>query len=104
MAKSKRAESRCRYLVRQVAKQKGWDVRHPQKGGNFLEEQEIDDYFTDSGLGKSKPDFLVCKNYQPIVVVEAKNEKNKIDEAISEAIEYAEIINNHGKSFINICS
>lgn len=97
MAKSKRAESRCRYLVRQVAKQKGWDVRHPQKGGNFLEEQEIDDYFTDSGLGKSKPDFLVCKNYQPIVVVEAKNEKNKIDEAISEAIEYAEIINNHGK-------
>lgn len=57
MAKSKRAESRCRYLVRQVATQKGWDIRHPQRGGQFLEEQEIEDYFADSGLGKTKPDF-----------------------------------------------
>ncbi len=102
MAKSKRAESRCRYLVRKVAIQKGWDVRHPQKGGQFLEEQEIEDYFKDSGLGKTKPDFLVCKNYQPIVVVEAKNEKNKIDNAITEAIEYADAINNHGKYSVNI--
>lgn len=102
MAKSKRAESRCRYLVRKVATQKGWDVRHPQKGGQFLEEQEIEDYFKDSGLGKTKPDFLVCKNYQPIVVVEAKNEKNKIDNAINEAIEYADAINEHGKYKVNI--
>ena len=102
MARSKRAESRCRYLVRKVATQKGWDVRHPQKGGQFLEEQEIEDYFKDSGLGKTKPDFLVCKNYQPIVVVEAKNEKNKIDNAINEAIEYADAINEHGKYKVNI--
>lgn len=102
MAKSKRAESRCRYLVRSVATQKGWDVRHPQRGGQFLEEQEIEDYFTDSGLGKTKPDFLVCKNFQPIVVVEAKNEKNKIDNAINEAIDYADAINAHGKYHVNI--
>ena len=50
MAKSKRAESRCRYLVRDIAGQKGWDVRHPQKGGDFLEEQEIEDFFPDCGL------------------------------------------------------
>lgn len=102
MVKTKRAESRCRYLVRQIATQKGWDVRHPQKGGQFLEEQEIDDYFNDSGLGNTKPDFLVCKDYQPIMVVEAKNEKSKIDTAVTEAIEYAESINNHGKYFVNI--
>lgn len=36
MAKGKRAESRCRYLIRDVASQKGWDVKHPQKGGDFL--------------------------------------------------------------------
>lgn len=102
MAKSKRAESRCRYLVRKVATQKGWDVRHPQKGGQFLEEQEIGDYFKDSGLGKTKPDFLVCRNYQPIVVVEAKNEKNKIDNAISEATDYADTINSHGKYHVSI--
>ena len=98
----KRAESRCRYLVRDIATQKGWDVRHPQKGGQFLEEQEIDDYFKDSGLEKTKPDFLVCKNYQPIVVVEAKNEKNKIATAIQEAMDYADAINEHGKYKINI--
>ena len=102
MAKSKRAESRCRYLIRKAATQKGWDVRHPQKGGQFLEEQEIEDYFKDSGLGKTKPDFLVCRNYQPIVVVEAKNEKNKIDNAISEAIDYADAINTHGKYHVSI--
>ena len=92
MAKGKRAESRCRYLVREIAVQKGWDIRHPQKGGQFLEEQEIDDYLTDSGLGKTKPDFLVCRNYNPVIVVEAKNEIKKIDNAISEAVDYANAI------------
>ncbi|KHM52820.1 class I SAM-dependent DNA methyltransferase [Anaerovibrio lipolyticus] len=102
MAKSKRAEARCRYLVRSVATKKGWDVRHPQNGGQFLEEQEIEDYFKNSGLGKTKPDFLVCKNFQPIVVVEAKNEKSKIENAINEAIDYADAINTHGKYHVNI--
>lgn len=96
MPRNSRAESRCRYLVRDVAQQKGWNTKHPQRGGNFLEEQEIAAYFPDSGLGLTKPDFLVCQNYTPIVVVEAKNEINKIDEAISEAIDYAEVINEHG--------
>lgn len=102
MAKAKRAESRCRYLVRNIATQKGWDIRHPQKGGQFLEEQEIEDYFNDSGLGKTKPDFLVCKNYKPIIVVEAKNEKTKIDNAINEATDYADAINQHGTYHVNI--
>ena len=102
MARGKRAESRCRYLVRQVAIQKGWDVKHPQKGGQFLEEQEIEDYFQDSGLNQTKPDFLLCKNFQPIMVVEAKNEKEKIDNAIAEAIDYAEAINAHGRFHVNI--
>ena len=102
MAKSKRAESRCRYLVRTIAAQRGWDVRHPEKGGQFLEEQEIEDYFNDSGLGKEKPDFLVCDNYKPIIVVEAKNEIKKIDLAIAEAIEYANEINKHGKYYVAI--
>ena len=96
MPRNTRTEARCRYLVREIAQQKGWNTKHPQRGGNFLEEQEIASYFPDSGLGLTKPDFLVCKNYAPIIVVEAKNELNKIDDALSEAIEYAEAINNHG--------
>ena len=102
MTKGKRAESRCRYLIRETASQKGWNVKHPQNGGDFLEEQEIEDYFPGSGLKKMKPDFLVCKQYSPIMVVEAKNEIDKIDTALSEAIEYADAINTGGKYTVNI--
>lgn len=102
MAKGKRAEARCRYLVREIANQKGWNIKHPQKGGDFLEEQEIEDYFPDTGLGKTKPDFLICKQYKPIIVVEAKNDLRKIETALSEAIEYANAINNHGIYSISI--
>lgn len=102
MVKGKRAESRCRYLVREIALQKGWNIKHPQKGGNFLEEQEIEDYFPDIGLEKTKPDFLVCKQNKPVMVVEAKNELKKIEAALSEAIDYANAINRHGNYVVNV--
>lgn len=102
MKRGKRAESRCRYLVREIANQKGWNIKHPQKGGDFLEEQEIEDYFPDTGLGKTKPDFLICKQYKPIIVVEAKNDLKKIETALSEAIDYANTINNHGNYSVSI--
>lgn len=102
MARGKRAESRCRYLIRTVAAQKGWDIRHPQKGGNFLEEQEIEDFFPDCGLNRSKPDFLVCRDSFPLIVVEAKNDIKKIKNAVEEAQNYAEAINQRGKYCIKI--
>jgi len=102
MASSKRAESRCRYLIREVANQKGWNTKHLQKGGDFLEEQEIEDYFPNIGLDKAKPDFLVCKQGTPVIVVEAKNDIKKIDTALSEAIDYAETINRAGNFSITI--
>lgn len=100
--KFKRAESRCRYLTRSIAAQKGWNVGHPGRGGNFLEEQEIENFFPDCGLNGEKPDFLVCLKGLPVIVVEAKNDARKIGEAISEAIEYAEEINRVGKYSIRI--
>lgn len=102
MPKSKRAESRCRYLVREIARQKGWDMRHPQKGGDVLEEQEIEDYFPGTGLHKAKPDFLFCLHSAPLIVVEAKNDLKKIDAALAEAIKYADTINQHGKYSVSI--
>lgn len=102
MPRNTRAESRCRYLIREIAQQKGWNTKHPQRGGHFLEEQEIAAYFPNSGLGLTKPDFIVCRNYCPLIVVEAKNEINKIDDAVSEAIEYAEAINSHGTYRVSI--
>lgn len=102
MARGKRAESRCRYLVRNIAAQKGWDIKHPQKGGDFLEEQEIEDFFPDCGLEGTKPDFLVCKKSIPIIVVEAKNDIKKINDAVNESIRYANLINKEGKYGIKI--
>lgn len=97
MGKGKRSESRCRYLIRDIAAQKGWDIRHPQKGGDFLEEQEIEDFLPNCGLKGSKPDFLVCKRRIPLVVVEAKNDRRKIEQAVLESINYADMINSTGK-------
>ncbi|MCM1082803.1 MAG: N-6 DNA methylase [Clostridium sp.] len=102
MAKGKRAESRCRYLIRTIASQKGWDTKHPQKGGDFLEEQEIEDFLPDCGLEGIKPDFLLCKKSSPIIVVEAKNDIKKIDDAVKESINYADVINKKGKYNIKI--
>lgn len=100
--KSKRAESRCRYYVRDEAERRGWDLRHISKGGNVLEEQEIQNVFPDIGLGKDRPDFLFCLANEPFLVVETKNSALKIDNAIGEAIEYANEINATGKYKIRI--
>jgi type I restriction enzyme M protein len=89
----KRAESRSRYYIREQAKKRGWKIGHPAKGGEFLEEQEIVDYFPDIGLKLARPDFLLTLNGLPSVVIEAKNSADKIQQAIDEAIEYAETIN-----------
>ena len=93
----KRAESRTRYLVRTLSAKRGWNTNHVQRKGDFLEEQEIINYFPDIGLGLSRPDFIVCRASEPIMVIEAKSDFKKIDEAISEAADYADAINKNGK-------
>ena len=45
---------------------------------------------------------MVCKQYSPLIVVEAKNDLKKIDTALYEAIEYADAINNHGSDSVSI--
>ena len=91
-----RAESRARYYIRAEAEKRGWDTKHVGRGGDFLEENEISNHFPDIGLGLNKPDFLICLAGEPAIVVEAKNEAGKINEAIDEAIDYANQINEAG--------
>ncbi len=102
MGKNKRSESRARYFIRQNAKNRGWNIAHPSRGGDVLEEQEIVDFFPDINLGASRPDFLFCLAGEPAMVVEAKNDVSKIDTAIDQAIDYAEKINRSGKYSIKI--
>lgn len=98
----KRAESRARYFTRKIASEKGWNIEHLQKGGDFLEEQEIIDYFPNIGLGLNRPDFLLCLNGEPVVVIETKNDFKKYREAINEAVDYCEFINSTGRYVIKI--
>ena len=100
--KTKRAESRARYFTRQTAQAKGWNLAHPQRGGDFLEEQEVADYLHESGLGLSRPDFVLCIGGEPAMVIETKNDLNKHQQAIDEAMEYADIINTSGRYSIKV--
>lgn len=99
---NKRSESRARYFVRSVAENKGWNTAHPSRGGDFLEEQEVSDYLPNIGLGLNRPDFLLCLNGEPVMLIETKNEQGKYKKAIDEAIEYCEIINRSKKYNIKI--
>ncbi|GHU89070.1 hypothetical protein FACS1894155_05240 [Bacteroidia bacterium] len=98
----KRAESRTRYFIRIQSEKRLWNVSHISKGGDFVEEQEIINSFPDIGLGLDKPDFLACFKGEPIMVIEAKNEAKKIDEAINQAIGYCNSINKTKKYCIRI--
>lgn len=99
---NKRAESRARYFTRKIAREKGWNTNHPQHGGDFLEEQEVSAYLPHTGLGKTKPDFLVCLNGEPVIVIETKNDFRKHDDAIEQAIGYCNTINAAGHYTIKI--
>ncbi len=98
----KRAESRSRYYIREQAQKRGWNLQHPCKGGDCLEEQEIINHFPDIGLALERPDFLFAVNGMPVVIIEAKNSADKIDQATNEAIAYAENINSNSNYNIKI--
>ena len=88
-----RAESRARYRIREETTHRGWNLDHVGKAGDCLEENEIVAHFPDMGLGLEKPDFLFCLSGEPAMVVEAKSDQAKLDQAVSEAMAYADLIN-----------
>lgn len=87
-----RAESRARYFIRNLAAARGWNPSHCGRGGDFLEENEIEAHFPRIGLKGTKPDFLVTQKGEPMIVVEAKNEAGKLDQACQEARDYTDQI------------
>lgn len=93
---SRRAEARARYYCREEARLLGWDANHPQRGGQFLEEQEVVNFFPElrDFLGLRRPDFVVIKENRPIMVIETKNEFEKLNDAFNDAKKYAMAIDN----------
>jgi type I restriction enzyme M protein len=92
-----RSEARTRYFIRQQALCKGWDTRHPDGGGDFLEENEAGRFLPTLGLLREKPDFIILLGGEPAIVVEAKSDTSLIATATVEACEYADTINAAGK-------
>ena len=95
------AESRARAYTSSELKRLGWNTKHPNSGGNILEEQEAKNYderFNEL-LGKDRPDFLIYKDSLPIGIIECKNEKAKIESAIDQSIGYADKLS---KKYFNV--
>ena len=93
---TKRAEARSRYFTREEAKRLGWNVDHPNNGGQFLEEQEVVDFFPElsATLGQDKPDFVALgEDDKACLVIECKSDAKALDKGIQEAIDYTESIN-----------
>ena len=91
----KRAEMRSRYFTRDEARRLGWNVAHPDRGGAFLEEQEVVDYFPElvSALGRDRPDFAALgRDGKPNLIIECKAQAKRIETALTEAKQYAEAI------------
>lgn len=88
----KYAESRSRTYTINELKTLHWNTRHPAKGGNVLEEQEAKhfDFRFDELLGDKRPDFLLYLNNNPVIIIENKDDKKKIDVAVADAKGYAE--------------
>lgn len=92
---SRRAEARTRYYCREEAKRLGWEPRHPWNGGQFLEEQEVVDYFPRlaSVLGGRRPDFLVLSRDEPAMVIETESHFGGLARGSRETQAYADLIN-----------
>lgn len=84
-----------RYYTRDEAQLVGWDVRHPSRGGAFLEEQEIVDFLPELkfALKDNRPDFICLLDGRLRAVIECKNEWKDLGKAVREAQEYADTIN-----------
>jgi type I restriction enzyme M protein len=87
-----RTEMRSRYFTRAEAQRIGWNVEHPERHGDFLEEHELVRYLPQlrDALNRARPDFVVLgRDRQPRIVIECKAEASQLDQAVREAIDYA---------------
>lgn len=104
---AKRTEMRSRYYTRSEAQRIGWNTDHPSRGGAFLEENEVIDFFPEfrDTLGLNRPDFAILgEDKKPAVVVECKSDAKDIDKALREAQEYAEAMSASGQFDIRLAT
>lgn len=106
------SETRTEDTILDLLKIQGWKTTKPPKG-NVVRQNEYKNYpeLSDLLKGKSKtgkgdgyPDFLIVDESSklPLIVIEAKSNDKEIDNAVNEAIHYAEAFNDAGHSVLAI--
>ena len=81
------------HIIKELTEKKGWTKGQIYTQGECLENPEIKKF-----LGQTKPENIVEINEKTFYVIEAKNEKKKLDQALEEAQEdYADEINQSNK-------
>ena len=76
--------------------ERGWNTKPPRKSGQVFTQNEINhDARLKEALGGKLPENVVIINRGEYWVIEAKSSENRINQALIEAKEYAELINTH---------
>lgn len=96
MPKPKDTEVEAYVFIRDSLKTMGWDIRNPAKnpcGQVYTQNQCLSHPEIHKALGQEKPENIVKISESIYWVIESKNSKNKIKEAIADAVYYADKIN-----------
>lgn len=105
--KRRDSEVEAYIFIKDKLEELGWDPRNPARSPNgqvYTQNQVLEkDVFADA-LGRDRPENVVKISETKYWVIEAKNRREKLHKAISEAEDYAEAINKEGKVDIILIS
>lgn len=97
MKKEHKSEVDAYAYIKSELKSLGWDTKNPAihpQGQVYTQNQCLSDPEIKKWLDKTRPEYIIKVNELVLWIIEAKNEKSKIDQAISEAEnDYANKIN-----------
>jgi len=93
---NRRSEFVSYVFIKNDLERMGWNTRNPSRGhgGQLYTQQEcLDHPELALGLLKQKPEYVIKVHEDAFWVIEAKAKHNQLDDAFSEAIQYAKDIN-----------
>ncbi len=95
--KSRSSEFTSYSWIKKELSQLGWIAKNPNRNPNgqvYTQQECLDDVRIKECLGRKRPEFVVKLSEDKFWIIEAKGKPSMIEKAFSEAIEYADLINN----------
>jgi hypothetical protein len=103
------SEARTESVVLDLIKIQGWSLEKPPKGGlvrqnEFRNHAPLKEYLaggSKTGKGDGVPDFIILdEQNRPLIIIEAKANKNDVSQAIDEACHYGNLFIKNGHDVI----